>query len=147
MLCAIELIVEWSNITDNWMDGAATVQQHHGCPATSKRRWPYKRSGGDLLVPMRFALLWSCYGGSRKHLWALASCFDGCRDRVGHRFQQHHGQLDSASRQRTIMGPHAWTAKVCPRLQAQRPRRHHAVNGPDSMTARGSWTLCRAFHR
>ena len=69
-----------------------------------------------------------------------------CRDRVGHRFQQHHGQLGSASRQRTLMGPHAWTAKVCPRLQAERPRRHHAVNGPDSMTARGSGTLCRALH-
>ena len=71
MLCAIELTVEWSNITDNWMDGAATVQQHHGGPAASQRRWPYKRSGGDLLVPVRSALLWSCCGGSRKHRWAL----------------------------------------------------------------------------
>ena len=39
--------------------------------ALQQRRWPYKRSGGDLLVPVRSAMIWSCCGGSRKHLWAL----------------------------------------------------------------------------
>ena len=47
MLCAIQLIVEWSNITDNWMDGAAIVQQHRGCPATTKVAIQTQRWGPD----------------------------------------------------------------------------------------------------
>ena len=47
MLCGIEVKFEWSNITDNWMDGAAIVQQHHGCPATTKVAIQAQRWGPD----------------------------------------------------------------------------------------------------
>ena len=68
MLCAIELIVVCSNITDNWMDGAATVQQHHGCPATTKvaiqaQRWGPDPSGVRSALRVAAAPLgapWAC---------------------------------------------------------------------------------------
>ena len=50
--------------------------------ALQQRRWPYKRSGGDLLIPVRSVLLWSCSGGSRQHLGRSIDNLDALQHRV-----------------------------------------------------------------